>query len=113
MQDDLPLETTVTEVHEMLRARSSLLLLDCREPDEHALAAIAGARLIPMAEIPSSFTEIAAAEQERIVVICHHGVRSLHVARWLRGQGLGHVQSMAGGIDRWSAEVDPEVPRYW
>lgn len=112
MHVGLPLETTVSDVREWLQRPSAVLLLDCREPDEHAVAAIAGARLIPMAEIPNCVTEIAEGEHERIVVICHHGVRSLHVARWLRGQGIAHVQSMSGGIDRWSLEVDPEVPRY-
>jgi rhodanese-related sulfurtransferase len=46
------------------------------------------------------------------VVHCHHGGRSLRVAHWLREQGFANAQSMAGGIDRWSQEIDPSVPRY-
>ena len=47
-----------------------------------------------------------------LVVFCHHGIRSLQVAGWLRSQGLEDAASMAGGIDRWSLEIDPTVPRY-
>jgi len=51
-------------------------------------------------------------EDAPIVVICHHGMRSLQVVNWLREQGINHCASMAGGIDRWSREIDPSVPRY-
>jgi len=47
-----------------------------------------------------------------IVVLCHHGQRSLSVAMWLRGQGFERAQSLAGGIDAWSRVIDPSVPRY-
>jgi rhodanese-related sulfurtransferase len=50
--------------------------------------------------------------EERLVVVCHHGIRSMNVAVWLRGQGFEQVQSLRGGIDAWSAEVDPAVARY-
>jgi rhodanese-related sulfurtransferase len=49
---------------------------------------------------------------ERIVVICHHGVRSLNVANWLRNQGFEQAQSLRGGIDAWSRDVDPAMARY-
>ena len=52
------------------------------------------------------------AEETPLVVFCHHGVRSLNVVHWLREQGVAACQSMAGGIDRWSLEIDPGVPRY-
>lgn len=86
-------------------------LLDCREPWEHQTAHIEGALLIPMNEIP------ARAHQEldsdaHIVVYCHHGVRSLNVTNWLRQQGFEKAQSMRGGIDAWSREVDHKVPLY-
>jgi rhodanese-related sulfurtransferase len=55
---------------------------------------------------------LAAHRDRRIVVHCHHGGRSLRVANWLRGQGFEQAQSMAGGIDAWSTEIDPAVPRY-
>ena len=51
-------------------------------------------------------------EENPIVVLCHHGMRSLQVVGWLREQGVENCTSMAGGIDRWSLEIDPKVPRY-
>jgi rhodanese-related sulfurtransferase len=91
---------------------SKYLLLDCRTPEEHATARIAGAVLISMQELPTRLAEIEAWRDAPIVVHCHHGMRSLRVARWLREQGFAQAQSMAGGIDAWSETIDPTVPRY-
>jgi rhodanese-related sulfurtransferase len=90
---------------------NSPILLDVREPWEAETAALPNAILIPMGDIPSR----AHAELDPdapIVVMCHHGARSLNVALWLRDQGFTHAQSLAGGIDAWSRTVDPEIPRY-
>jgi rhodanese-related sulfurtransferase len=84
-------------------------LLDVREPWEISVASIGGVN-IPMGEIPSRLQELD--PDEHIVVLCHLGVRSLNVTAWLRQQGFEQVQSVRGGIDRWSREVDPTVPRY-
>jgi rhodanese-related sulfurtransferase len=86
-------------------------LLDVREPWEFLTAQIEGSKHIPMGDIPSR------AHQEldpddHIVVICHHGVRSLSVTNWLRQQGFDKAQSMRGGIDAWSRQIDPKVPLY-
>jgi len=108
----LPLEVDCRTVKQMMDGREEFLLLDCRESDEHALAAIAGARLLPMSEIAQRVGELSAHRDERIVVHCHHGGRSLRVASWLRQQGFQQAQSMSGGIDRWSQEIDSSVPRY-
>jgi rhodanese-related sulfurtransferase len=86
-------------------------LLDVREPWEVETAQIQNSKLIPMGDIPSR------AHQEldpddHIVVVCHHGVRSLSVTNWLRQQGFDKAQSMRGGIDAWSREIDPKVPLY-
>jgi rhodanese-related sulfurtransferase len=87
------------------------LLLDVREPWEVETASLPGAKLIPMGEITSrAHTELD--PDQSIVVICHHGARSLSVAMWLRNQGFERAQSLAGGIDRWSRTVDPAVPIY-
>ena len=87
------------------------VLLDVREAWEVATAQIAGSKNIPMGEIPSrAFQELD--PETHIVTICHAGVRSLNVALWLRNQGFEKVQSLTGGIDSWSREVDPTVPRY-
>ena len=86
-------------------------LLDVREPWEFQLAQIAGSHSIPMGEIPARAHQELDPE-EHIVVICHHGVRSLNVTHWLRQQGFEQVQSLRGGIDRWSRSVDSAVPTY-
>jgi rhodanese-related sulfurtransferase len=86
-------------------------MIDVREPAEHAICHIEGAALIPMQSIPACLNELDGSA-ERIVVFCHHGVRSLSVVDWLRRQGVENCQSMAGGIDLWSLRIDPAVPRY-
>ena len=93
-------------------AASRFLLLDCRTADEYAVAHIDGSRLIPMQELPARLAELESWRDKPIVVHCHHGMRSLKVAQWLREQGFSFVQSMTGGIDAWSTEIDPAVPRY-
>ena len=87
------------------------LLLDVREPWEVHTAGLPEAKLMPMGEIPSRAHQELDPDQP-IVVLCHHGARSLSVTMWLRNQGFEHVQSLAGGIDRWSRSIDPTVPRY-
>ena len=111
---DVPLEMSPTEAAELLRgaAADTVLLLDCRTPEEHATARIAGAVLLPMQELPDRVGELDAWKDRRIVVHCHHGMRSLRVTQWLREKGFVAVTSMRGGIDAWSADVDPAVPRY-
>ncbi len=91
---------------------SRFLLLDCRTTDEYAVAHIDGSRLIPMQELPARLAELESWRDKPIVVHCHHGMRSLKVAQWLREQGFSFAQSMTGGIDAWSTEIDPAVPRY-
>ena len=107
----LSLEVTTVELVE-LRSDADLLLLDCREPDEYAIARIEGARLIPMQEIPLRLGELEPWREKSLVVHCHHGVRSLRVVEFLRGKGFATAQSLAGGIDAWSLEADATVPRY-
>jgi rhodanese-related sulfurtransferase len=106
------LEIECATVAERLGSSTPLVLIDCREPDEHALARIEGARLVPMSELASRLDELAAFRDQPLVVHCHHGGRSLTVARWLREQGFAQVQSMSGGIDAWSQTIDPAIPRY-
>jgi rhodanese-related sulfurtransferase len=77
---------------------------------EHDVSRIEGATLIPLREIPANAGRFE--EAEEIVLFCHHGIRSLDAAAWLRSQGIAGARSMAGGIERWSAEIDPRVPRY-
>jgi rhodanese-related sulfurtransferase len=100
------------QVYAALRATENApLLLDCREPMEYELARIEGSVLMPMGDIPSRAHQELDPDQ-RIVVVCHHGQRSLNVTMWLRQQGFEQAQSLAGGIDAWSCSIDPAMPRY-
>jgi adenylyltransferase/sulfurtransferase len=87
-------------------------LLDVREPWEHQLAALPGSVLVPLGELPVRYEDVAVPEDALVVTYCHHGVRSLQAAAFLRGNGWPGVVSLAGGIDAWSHSVDPAVPRY-
>ncbi|MCH2115027.1 MAG: rhodanese [Pirellulales bacterium] len=107
----IPLEISCTEVRNWRTQAKDFLLVDCREPDEQALVAIEGAYRLPMSELLERGQELAG-QQQPLVVYCHHGQRSAQAATWLRGQGLSHAQSMAGGIDAWACEVDHEMTRY-
>jgi rhodanese-related sulfurtransferase len=108
----LEFETSARDLAARLKAgETGLVLLDVREPWEFATAQIAGSKLMPMGDVPSrAFQELD--PEAPIITICHSGVRSLNVAVWLRNQGFEKVQSLSGGIDSWSLEVDPTVPRY-
>lgn len=112
--DTVPLEISPTEAARILAAATSepCLLLDCRTEEEHATARIEGSRLIPMQEIAGRLAELDAWRGATIIVHCHHGVRSLRVTQWLRERGFDAATSLRGGIDAWSAEVDPSVPVY-
>jgi rhodanese-related sulfurtransferase len=95
-----------------MRARGDApLLLDVREPWEFEAASLPGSLLMPMGDVPSR-AHAKLDPDAHIVVLCHHGQRSLSVAMWLRAQGFEQAQSLAGGIDAWSRVVDPAVPRY-
>lgn len=107
----LAYEISVTDVKKRLDNGDALVLLDVREPWEVETASIVGSLNIPMGEVPARFNNELDPDAE-IVVLCHLGMRSLNVTAWLRNQGYDHVQSMAGGIDRWTREIDPKVPLY-
>lgn len=104
-------EITAEEVKAKLEGAESFTLLDVREPWEFEAAKISGSKLMPMGDVPSRAHQELDPE-EHIVVICHHGVRSMNVTVWLRQQGFEKVQSMRGGIDAWSRQVDRNVPVY-
>lgn len=110
--NSVPIEVSCAQVKARLDAGDRLLLLDCREPDEHKTVCIKQATLLPMSEIQARICELDAFRDDDIVVHCHHGGRSLRVANWLRQQGFAKAQSMAGGIDQWAIEIDPSLPRY-
>jgi rhodanese-related sulfurtransferase len=99
-----------SEETKQLQGKEGVVLLDVREPWERETANIEGTLFIPMGDIPARVQELD--PDDRIIVYCHHGVRSMNVTAWLRQQGYEHAQSMAGGIDRWSRFIDPKVPLY-
>jgi rhodanese-related sulfurtransferase len=104
-------EIDAESVQKMSKQGESFTLLDVRELWEFETASIEGAKLMPMGDVPSRANQELDPE-DRIVVYCHHGVRSMNVTAWLRQQGFEKAQSMAGGIDAWSRRVDPKVPLY-
>ncbi len=100
-----------TEVARKLKSASEkVVLLDVREPFERGMAVILPSIHIPMAEIPERTGEIPS--DREVIVYCHSGSRSMVVAGFLAGHGFKSVLNLAGGIDAWSVEVDPSVPRY-
>ena len=103
-------EIEAVELKREWTAKPDLVVLDVREPHEYEIAHIEGARLIPLSELPGRLAEIDG--RAEIVTHCHHGLRSLAALELLRGAGFANVRSLQGGIDAWSVDVDPEVPRY-
>lgn len=106
----LEYEISPTEAQTLLRENKTRLL-DVREPWEYATAHIDPSTPMPMGDVSARVHQELDPEAH-ITVLCHHGQRSLNVTAWLRNQGFENVQSLRGGIDAWSAEIDPKVPRY-
>jgi len=86
-------------------------LIDVRDPWEYETARIEGSLLMPMGDVPSRAHQELDPD-ERLLILCHHGVRSLSVTSWLRQQGFDNAQSVSGGIEAWSQQVDPRIARY-
>lgn len=106
----LDYEISATETADLIHNKQARLI-DVREPWEFQTAKIDGSALMPMGDVPARAHQELDPD-ERLVILCHHGQRSLNVTVWLRNQGFENVQSLRGGIDAWSTEVDPSVPRY-
>jgi rhodanese-related sulfurtransferase len=106
--DDL--EITPADVKARMDSGEKLFLVDVREPWEHQLCSIEGARLVPLGSLAASLQSLP--DTGEVICYCHHGMRSLDAAAWLRFQGIEKAKSMSGGIERWSVEIDSKVPRY-
>jgi rhodanese-related sulfurtransferase len=90
--------------------REPPLLVDVREPWETAICSIEGSRNVPMAQLPAALPTL---PQDRdIVLVCHHGNRSMHVALWLRNAGFDRVHNLHGGVEAWARTVEPAMARY-
>ncbi len=106
------LQLSPLELAARLRSPAPPHLLDVRQPEEHALAALPDSTLIPLGELFARAEELEEWKNEEVVVYCHHGIRSLNAIAQLQHLGFTKLQNLAGGIDRWTSEVDPSVPRY-
>jgi rhodanese-related sulfurtransferase len=93
------------------QASKSPLLLDVREPWEFQICRIAGSMLIPMGQIPAAVQHQLDPSRET-VVICHHGIRSMHVAAYLERAGFESVINLHGGVDAWARTIDAEMALY-
>ena len=106
------LEISAAAVAALKDSGENVRIIDCREQEEWRICRMEGAELVPL----SAFAELAPGRfpspGEKVVVYCHHGMRSQHAAHFLRQRGLAVAWSMAGGIDRWALEQEPGMPRY-
>jgi rhodanese-related sulfurtransferase len=99
-----------TELKQDLQQDRSLVLLDVREPNEFNYARIEGSTLIPLNQLPARLSELVC--DDKLVVLCHHGMRSQQAAQFLVHAGFSDVSNLVGGIDAWSCQCDSSVPRY-
>jgi len=107
---EMDIQIQPEEAKQKLGNGQKVVFLDVREQWEYDLARIEGATLIPLGELQQRANELD--PESEIIVYCHHGVRSLHAALFLRQMGFGKAQNLAGGIDGWSLRINSSVPRY-
>ncbi len=103
-------DASPAEIQQRLRAGEDLLLVDVREPEEISIAALPDALVCPMSRAAEWIDRLP--KEQPLIIFCHHGIRSMQVAMALAARGHRNVTNMTGGIDLWSVEVDPVVPRY-
>jgi len=102
---------SVEELESRLQqADNKPLLLDVREPWEYAICHIEGSQLVPMREIPGAIDQMDL--NQEIVVVCHTGVRSMHVCYYLKNEGFENVMNLTGGVHAWASRIDPNMPTY-
>ena len=99
------------ELAQLLKT-DQVYLLDVRLPIEHNFVALPDSILIPIQELPARWSEVQPKPEQKLVLYCHHGVRSWHAAVFLEQQGFTNVHSLEGGIDAWALEIDTEMKRY-
>ena len=101
---------TPTEAATWLQQENAPQFIDVRTPEEFALARVPGALLMPMDEVATRSLELD--PDSPVLIICHHGIRSMRVAMFLKSRDFEDPINVTGGIDRWSLEQDPQIPRY-
>jgi adenylyltransferase/sulfurtransferase len=104
------LQISPAEVKARLDRGEQLVLVDVREQWEYDLCRIEGAKLVPLGSLAAKVGTLQGFDE--VICYCHHGMRSLDAAAWLRFQGIEKAKSLSGGIEQWSRDVDPAVPRY-
>jgi adenylyltransferase/sulfurtransferase len=104
------LEISAAELRAELETGRPVTILDVREPHEFEIAHLPESTLIPLGELAGRLTQLD--PRGELVVLCHHGMRSLAAVELLRGAGFSHARSLAGGIEGWAVEVDPTLARY-
>ena len=109
-KDSMISEISAQALKKRITAGEKPVLLDVREPEEVAIVRLPGAVHIPMGEVPGRLHELD--PDKEIIVYCHHGVRSLHVAQFLVQRDFDRVSNLTGGIDAWAIEVEPGMARY-
>jgi len=114
MTPETPLEIDPTDVSSLLASpgERTFRLIDCREDSEWQICRLPHAQLVPLSRFGELVPQVFTDTQARVIIYCHHGMRSLRAAQFLRQSGFAHAQSMRGGIDAWSDLVDPSTPRY-
>jgi rhodanese-related sulfurtransferase len=112
MSETYPMEIDVQEVNSLIQRGQDFLLVDVREMSEYQTASIGGSVLVPLGQVTTSTLQLEPYRDKRIVVHCHHGGRSMRAVMALRQLGFNGAQNMIGGIDEWSLQIDPQVPRY-
>lgn len=105
----LPLEVTPADARALV-IESSGVIIDVREKWEWKVCRIAGARHIPLREVPQNLDQVPT--DRPVIINCHHGMRSMQAVNWLRDQGYDNVTNLHGGIDLWSQEIDGSIARY-
>lgn len=103
---------TPQELAEKLRSPNPPRLLDVRQPEEHAFVSLPNSTLIPLGELLTRADEIEDWKNDEVVVYCHHGIRSANAIAQLRAVSFTNLHNLSGGIDRWTSEIDPNLPRY-
>ena len=106
---EFPLEIDVTEAARLIKLPGNILL-DVREPHEIDICQVAGSMNIPMGQISERLADLP--RDHRILVLCHHGGRSMRVTQFLRANEYSRVTNISGGIEAWAETVDPGLPRY-
>lgn len=103
-------QITVQELDSWRQAGQRIVVLDVREPWEIEICSLAGAVSIPLQSLPSRVGEVPA--DQPVVVLCHHGMRSLQAVAWLRRAGFENAVNLAGGIDAWARQIEPSMGVY-